>query len=969
MRRLILAVSMVSALSSLAVADQVLEVTLDNPDDVGVLLEVDAQPVMQTPNGFVVLIDDDVDPARLREAGLALDILATGVSPHRLALRRAIGADIGVGATVLYQQDDLCLLLMPDSDLTGESWRGAFPPRTDQLRIRFRSSRPQGELAASVVVDLDSLLGLIRQDSLESYVHRLEAFTHRLAGTDSNYAARDWIEARFRSFGYDSVSLDPFTGRQLFDRIPVPCYNVVAFKEGVANPDRQIVIGAHFDAVPYCPGADDNASGTAAVLELARVLREYPTRMSITFIAFDSEESWMWGSYHYVEEAVARGDDITLMINPDMIGHITNHDRARLYYGYEDAYARLWRDLADSLVGIEALLSGQTASDHLPFQEADYPVIFVQEYNFSTHYHLPSDVSAFLNFDYMTRMVKGILATVLVTDVAPPSVYLAGVWEPGDGQSLQIHWRPLDPAMIAGYRAYCYPPVDPSAVATVEVSATDTFVTFTGLQPAVEYCLYVHSFDADGNLSIVREELFATPYVEPRPPAEQLALPLKEAIRVTWRKNNLELDFDHYQVIRDGFAVGTTIDTVFVDDDPGLGVDFHRYLVRAVDVDGYASDTIDLPGSISRAATLDPQRVLALNRSSIRGGVWVDEVETGVFMREAVAGYDCDYFSDTAGTLEPGNTSMGLMEMIDYGTLVVGMETGRSDDIGCQPATGGILDTLSYFMSIGGGVVVFGRWGDIPAYDTTTFLDNVADYDDAYHNYFHMSRRVNTPTDLVVPGNFISDYVGSHSMVGVYPDLVWDSVLTAQHCAPYAAHLGIPFGSFVELWSPEPEVIYTYDARFDDSVEENQPVGWRYLGTDYRYVFFNIPLSFMERTAAIGALRQALADVAPSLVNVDDGPARRLPTHFALRQNYPNPFNPSTTIEYVLPGAAKVRLVIYNLLGRRVTTLVDGRQPSGRHRVVWDGNNASGEPVASGVYLYRLTADDFTASKKMILLK
>jgi hypothetical protein len=89
----------------------------------------------------------------------------------------------------------------------------------------------------------------------------------------------------------------------------------------------------------------------------------------------------------------------------------------------------------------------------------------------------------------------------------------------------------------------------------------------------------------------------------------------------------------------------------------------------------------------------------------------------------------------------------------------------------------------------------------------------------------------------------------------------------------------------------------------------------------------------------------------------------------ALLQNYPNPFNPSTMIEYRLPEKAQVRLEIYDTAGRRVACVVDGGQKAGSHSVKWDGKDASGRAVSSGVYFYRLTAGRKTMSRKMVLLK
>ncbi len=94
-----------------------------------------------------------------------------------------------------------------------------------------------------------------------------------------------------------------------------------------------------------------------------------------------------------------------------------------------------------------------------------------------------------------------------------------------------------------------------------------------------------------------------------------------------------------------------------------------------------------------------------------------------------------------------------------------------------------------------------------------------------------------------------------------------------------------------------------------------------------------------------------------------------LPESFELSQNYPNPFNPTTTISYSLPRRSNVTIEIFNLLGQRIRTLVDESQSSGPHRVDWDGRDAAGKTVSSGVYLYRLKAGESVQSKKMILLK
>jgi len=103
--------------------------------------------------------------------------------------------------------------------------------------------------------------------------------------------------------------------------------------------------------------------------------------------------------------------------------------------------------------------------------------------------------------------------------------------------------------------------------------------------------------------------------------------------------------------------------------------------------------------------------------------------------------------------------------------------------------------------------------------------------------------------------------------------------------------------------------------------------------------------------------------------DVDDDESDLLPEHFELRQNYPNPFNPQTEIRFSLPEHSHVNLSIYNTAGQKVATLLDRSMPAGEHVARWSGIGDNGRNVATGVYFYRLLAEDFSDSKKMVLLK
>ena len=94
-----------------------------------------------------------------------------------------------------------------------------------------------------------------------------------------------------------------------------------------------------------------------------------------------------------------------------------------------------------------------------------------------------------------------------------------------------------------------------------------------------------------------------------------------------------------------------------------------------------------------------------------------------------------------------------------------------------------------------------------------------------------------------------------------------------------------------------------------------------------------------------------------------------IPVEFALRQNYPNPFNPITTLRYDLPEQTHVNITVYDMLGRKVRTILNQQQDPGYKSLIWDATNDYGKPVSAGIYLYQIQAGEYISTKKMVLLK
>jgi len=94
-----------------------------------------------------------------------------------------------------------------------------------------------------------------------------------------------------------------------------------------------------------------------------------------------------------------------------------------------------------------------------------------------------------------------------------------------------------------------------------------------------------------------------------------------------------------------------------------------------------------------------------------------------------------------------------------------------------------------------------------------------------------------------------------------------------------------------------------------------------------------------------------------------------IPESFTLEQNYPNPFNPTTTIQYSLPGAEQVKLTVFDIRGQEVITLQDDVKPPGNYEVQWNGNDATGNPVSTGIYFCRIVAGEYSQTIKMTYLR
>ncbi|MGH2354514.1 MAG: M20/M25/M40 family metallo-hydrolase, partial [Chloroflexota bacterium] len=183
-----------------------------------------------------------------------------------------------------------------------------------------------------------------------------------------------------------------------------PAENVIATRPAAPAGNgraRTIVLGAHYDSVPISPGANDNASGTALLLELARVLAAETPGVTLRFIAFGAEELGLLGSAHYVAGLSPEEQaNVVAMLNFDMVGV---GDELRV--GGDDAIVRLAEEAAEERGWRLSRLERQLgrSSDHASFMAADIPSVFFHVSD-DPHYHAPTDVPANVSAERLRQM-------------------------------------------------------------------------------------------------------------------------------------------------------------------------------------------------------------------------------------------------------------------------------------------------------------------------------------------------------------------------------------------------------------------------------------------------------------------------------------------------------------------------------------------------------------------------------------
>jgi len=317
---------------------------------------------------------------------------------------------------IMLTTDEFILLRLPEPEMGPVEIQGIGFLRP--LRIHHERI-PSTPLDVSMVdsILVDQIVDAVSEDSIITYIGHMQSYGTRYMTSPEYDACADWTDTWMASHGL-------LTEQQTFFYSSDSMSNVIGEIVGLENPERIFIICGHLDSYgsnpSIAPGADDNASGSAGVLEAARIMSQYSFRNTVRFVLFAAEEAWMVGSEYYVLQAYQQGEDIQGAINLDMVIYAPNlSDSVFIPYDTQSELLAItageyFSEYSPS-ISPRIIYDPGAPSDHASFWKYGYTAIEIAEASadeiwggYNPYYHQPSDLltNYMASFPYGTDMIR-----------------------------------------------------------------------------------------------------------------------------------------------------------------------------------------------------------------------------------------------------------------------------------------------------------------------------------------------------------------------------------------------------------------------------------------------------------------------------------------------------------------------------------------------------------------------------------
>ena len=335
-----------------------------------------------------------------------------------------------IGLTLL-----LCtLLITPSTAIT--ITEKTIPPFQSRTIPKIKSQN------STLNSNINTVMNQINRSLILKYLLPLVGYGPRLTGTYGCKKTAQYIYDQFTSMHLDTHRQNwttLHTGHNLRNLKPriLSSQNIEGILPGTdPNSEKIIIFNAHYDTTKLSPGADDDGSGTAAVLAAAYVLSQLSFKHTIRFVTFSGEEQGLYGSHAYAQRAYENNEDIMVAFNADMIGNTENEKDSkgfRIYPTKDVTWIRNDIYTINNLTGLNfefdtsIMQERDGGSDYVSFTEYGYEVLAFFEKNWSHDMHSPQDSIENMDIDYLvntTRLIASTIAYIADVEITHPTVYI-----------------------------------------------------------------------------------------------------------------------------------------------------------------------------------------------------------------------------------------------------------------------------------------------------------------------------------------------------------------------------------------------------------------------------------------------------------------------------------------------------------------------------------------------------------------
>jgi hypothetical protein len=369
---------------------------------------------------------------------------------------------------------------------------------------------------------ITDIVSAISKDSLTANMQSMVDFGTRYMYAENRREVAEWIAGKFLSYGVSDVVLDSF--KIMGDTVPedtVWQYNVVATIEGTSAPDEIYILGTHHDdysdgnLYQIAPGADDNASGCAVALEMARVfqLKGFHPASTIRLVTFAAEElmghKGYSGSIYYGDKVKANQEDLRLMINNDMVANTTGAGfemvATVMETGKNQWAGELTLSSATLYSTLEIINGEYPTSDATYFYDLGYSVAGFQEFGLYWTYHTVHDSVNHCNMDICKEAAKATCAILLNEQLTPVP---QDPTTSGKISSIMLSWKQTANANVTAYKIYRSDQPDSGYVQIAQVAGPDSQYEDSTAAPGMIHYYRVSSVDTDNYESVPSNQTF-----------------------------------------------------------------------------------------------------------------------------------------------------------------------------------------------------------------------------------------------------------------------------------------------------------------------------------------------------------------------------------------------------------------------------------------------------------------------------